>query len=282
MSSSTASAGSKRPALQDKTLHSADNQRVSKRLKPARTTSQDGDQETSKYFKKTRIKTKGKRNLSEQASESDSASESSTPKTSQRKNRSISPPASSRHVAIPKTAKPQSAHLSPSRSPKRKVKGNKDGSSALVITEHIGDIFDAPTNALLIHACNCKGHWGKGVALSFKKRYPEAFKVYAAHCQKPDEQILGKALLIPPQPGDVNQHFVGCVFTSAASGKCNMSHQRVERNADRSTSGGRVDSPHKILNATGPAVTDLLAQARSYINKTKGTVSELRMCKSKL
>lgn len=28
----------------------------------------------------------------------------------------------------------------------------------LMITEEVGDIFDAPDNAVIIHACNCLGH----------------------------------------------------------------------------------------------------------------------------
>ncbi|KAF3891950.1 hypothetical protein GY631_4499 [Trichophyton interdigitale] len=38
------------------------------------------------------------------------------------------------------------------------------------ITEIEGDLFLAPEGAALIHACNCQGSWGKGIALEFKNR----------------------------------------------------------------------------------------------------------------
>ncbi|KAI1908881.1 ADP-ribose 1''-phosphate phosphatase [Ophidiomyces ophidiicola] len=47
-----------------------------------------------------------------------------------------------------------------------------------------GDLFDAPDNAVLIHACNCQGSWGKGIAAIFRNKYPAAYRIYRAHCQK--------------------------------------------------------------------------------------------------
>ncbi|KAL4809305.1 hypothetical protein BDV18DRAFT_131747 [Aspergillus unguis] len=52
------------------------------------------------------------------------------------------------------------------------------------ITEVEGDLFDAPDNAALIHACNCQGAWGAGIAKVFKKKYPAAFKIYNDYCRK--------------------------------------------------------------------------------------------------
>ncbi|KAF8195532.1 hypothetical protein BJ912DRAFT_1056765 [Pholiota molesta] len=56
-----------------------------------------------------------------------------------------------------------------------------------------GDLFLAPPNSILVHACNTQGSWGAGIALAFK---------------------LGTCLLIP---GDV--HDIACLFTSRAYGK---------------------------------------------------------------
>ncbi|KAM5436311.1 ADP-ribose 1''-phosphate phosphatase [Microsporum ferrugineum] len=50
------------------------------------------------------------------------------------------------------------------------------------ITEIEGDLFLAPEGAALIHACNCQGSWGKGIALEFKNKYPAAYKIYRSYC----------------------------------------------------------------------------------------------------
>ncbi|CAP71044.1 uncharacterized protein PODANS_6_4140 [Podospora anserina S mat+] len=70
----------------------------------------------------------------------------------------------------------------------------------IVLTYEQGDLFDAPPNSVLIHACNTIGKWGGGIALAFKKSYPAAFEIYRKHCQEftPDE-LVGTALLIAPQ-----------------------------------------------------------------------------------
>lgn len=167
-------------------------------------------------------------------------------------------------------------------------------SNRLTLNERKGDIFSAASNTLIIHACNCQGSWGGGIALAFKKHYPEAFKVYAKHCHDNEpKSLLGTALLIPPaalisngrdsgvpvgapninstktpassskpKKAAEKQHFIGCLFTSNFYGK-------------------RKDSPSKILSATGPAMEDLLKQVRDW-NAAHGdgeTVGEVRMCK---
>ncbi|DAA74171.1 TPA_exp: hypothetical protein A8136_3669 [Trichophyton benhamiae CBS 112371] len=97
------------------------------------------------------------------------------------------------------------------------------------ITEIEGDLFLAPEGAALIHACNCQGSWGKGIALEFKNRYPAAYQIYRSYCldllanpqtglhptndtktgndtnnaiQRVTKLPEGTALVIPPQPGD--------------------------------------------------------------------------------
>lgn len=140
--------------------------------------------------------------------------------------------------------------------------------SKIKLIESIGDIFTAPPNTLIIHACNTEGSWGAGIAKAFKEKYPSAFKVYRDHCQLHGAELVGKALLIPPQgdDDDENQHFVGCLYTSLSKGR-------------------KVDSPAKILNATGPAVRDLLRQVKEYNNNNSHSagatsqVCESRMCK---
>ncbi|KAK4205807.1 hypothetical protein QBC40DRAFT_214856 [Triangularia verruculosa] len=70
----------------------------------------------------------------------------------------------------------------------------------LILAYQKGDLFDAPPNSVLIHACNTIGKWGGGIAATFKKYYPAAFEIYREHCQNhtPDE-LIGTALLIAPQ-----------------------------------------------------------------------------------
>jgi len=45
-----------------------------------------------------------------------------------------------------------------------------------------GNIFDSETEAI-VNAVNTVGIMGKGIALEFKKRYPENFKVYKNACE---------------------------------------------------------------------------------------------------
>ncbi|KAK1821225.1 ADP-ribose 1''-phosphate phosphatase [Friedmanniomyces endolithicus] len=113
-------------------------------------------------------------------------------------------------------------------------------SATLKVTEETGDLFAAPQNTLLVHACNCTGSWSAGIAQAFKTHYPSAYTRYSAHCATTSpEALIGTAQLIPPQAGSASKHFVGCLFTSRHYGR-------------------RKDSPVKILEATGPAMRDLL------------------------
>ncbi|KAK5724831.1 ADP-ribose 1''-phosphate phosphatase [Elasticomyces elasticus] len=134
--------------------------------------------------------------------------------------------------------------------------------NALTVTEEEGDIFDAPPNTLIIHACNCDGSWGGGIALAFKKHYPGAYEKYAAHCKRSGGDLVSTAYLIPPQAGDDSKHFVGCLFTSRHYGR-------------------RKDSPTKILGATKPAMLDLLKQVKDFnVKADEGDrVNEVRICK---
>lgn len=69
----------------------------------------------------------------------------------------------------------------------------------LQIIEEVGDIFDAPANTLIVHACNCQGSWGAGIAKAFKDRYPKAYMEYVRHWEDHEPAELFKfAQLIPP------------------------------------------------------------------------------------
>ncbi|KAK0362180.1 ADP-ribose 1''-phosphate phosphatase [Friedmanniomyces endolithicus] len=137
-------------------------------------------------------------------------------------------------------------------------------SATLKVTEETGDLFAAPPNTLLIHACNCTGSWSAGIAQAFKLHYPSAYQTYSNHCKATDpKDLIGTAQLIPPQAGSTRKHFVGCLFTSRHYGR-------------------RKDSPAAILEATGPAMRDLLRLVGEFNAGVSGDgerVGEVWMCR---
>ncbi len=73
----------------------------------------------------------------------------------------------------------------------------------------IGDIFASKAHAL-VNTVNCVGVMGKGIALDFKKRFPDMFKDYSARCRshavKPGvpylySDLLGTQVVIFPTKG---------------------------------------------------------------------------------
>ena len=131
----------------------------------------------------------------------------------------------------------------------------------LKVEERVGDIFDAPNNSVLIHACNCEGSWGAGIAAAFKKHYPKAFQKYRAHCNESSvNELRGTAFLIEPCEDDdeSRKHFVGCLFTSGGKGRTK-------------------DKPNVILERTGPTMRDLLRQIGNVGGGDE--IAEVRMCR---
>ena len=47
----------------------------------------------------------------------------------------------------------------------------------------LGNIFDSKCSTL-VNTVNCAGVMGKGIALEFKKRYPEMFREYQILCKE--------------------------------------------------------------------------------------------------
>jgi ADP-ribose 1''-phosphate phosphatase len=107
------------------------------------------------------------------------------------------------------------------------------------VTYITGDLFLAPPNSILIHACNTLGSWGAGIALAFRSKFPDAFEIYKAHCKAhSNEELIGTCLVIRSREGG---HDIACLFTSRAYGR-------------------RKDPPEEILNATRGAIKDLQRQ----------------------
>ncbi len=57
----------------------------------------------------------------------------------------------------------------------------------------IGDIFESKAQTL-VNTVNCVGVMGKGIALEFKKHFPEMYKDYVEKCQR-KEVVLGRPYL---------------------------------------------------------------------------------------
>lgn len=58
----------------------------------------------------------------------------------------------------------------------------------MVIEKASGDLLAANAEAL-VNTVNCVGVMGKGIALQFKRRFPQMFKDYAAACRRGEVQI---------------------------------------------------------------------------------------------
>lgn len=148
--------------------------------------------------------------------------------------------------------------------------GKPSTKSHITVSETIGDLFATPRSTLLLHACNCEGSWGGGIAKAFKSHYPAAFEKYNAHCKSRGAELLGSCFLIPPQLDSSDEgerdkaHWIGCLFTSVGKGK----------------KKGSVES---ILEATGAAMRDLLRQVRHVDREAPEYKSvglgEMKMCK---
>ncbi|KAH6613939.1 hypothetical protein C7974DRAFT_404097 [Boeremia exigua] len=135
-----------------------------------------------------------------------------------------------------------------------------DTSLSLQLTYRKGDMFgDVPKGCVLIHACNTQGHWGAGIAKAFKQQYPKAYAEHHRFCAKEHTKShpvpTGTAQLLTPQDG-AEQHWIGCLFTSAKYGKAK-------------------DKPDMILRNTGRSMQMLL----ELISQVDKEISQVRMCK---
>lgn len=64
-----------------------------------------------------------------------------------------------------------------------------------MITYSTGDLLDADVDAL-VNTVNTVGVMGKGLALQFKRRFPDNFRLYAAACKRGEVQ-LGRMFVAP-------------------------------------------------------------------------------------
>lgn len=103
-------------------------------------------------------------------------------------------------------------------------------------------LFDAPKNAIIIHACNAQGIWGAGIAEEFADRYPGSYEDYRAYC-KESYNVLGTGAL-SWKPVE-ESHWVGWIITSEGFGK-------------------NLDSPAQIKANTAVALFQLCKDIMSY------------------
>jgi ADP-ribose 1''-phosphate phosphatase len=82
-----------------------------------------------------------------------------------------------------------------------------------------------PADSYIAHATNCLGTWGSGFAKDLAALYPEACKVYEAHCEAqipkgarwPTREALAGTSFHIPASGDEKCHIVN-LFTSYGYG----------------------------------------------------------------
>jgi ADP-ribose 1''-phosphate phosphatase len=80
----------------------------------------------------------------------------------------------------------------------------------MIYEERLGDVFSQFTpGTFLVHACNCYGNWGMGIAKELQRRYPLAYEQHKRHCDS--SEILGTSQVIIPEN-------IVCLFTSIGFG----------------------------------------------------------------
>jgi O-acetyl-ADP-ribose deacetylase (regulator of RNase III) len=75
-----------------------------------------------------------------------------------------------------------------------------------MITYTQGDIFDQNVKAI-VNAVNCVGIMGKGLALQFKKKYPENFELYETACRQ-KRVVPGKMFICEISDDDNSQYII--------------------------------------------------------------------------
>ena len=76
-----------------------------------------------------------------------------------------------------------------------------------MIHRKTGDIFQEDVEAL-VNSVNCVGVMGRGVALQFKRRFPENFKAYAEACSRDEVQPGRMFVFETGQPGHIPQYII--------------------------------------------------------------------------
>lgn len=109
-------------------------------------------------------------------------------------------------------------------------------------------LFDVQGKVILVHAANCQGVMGSGIAKEFKQRFPEAVKAYEWDFDRSGQRGsmmppgAGQAKIYPTHNPDI---LMGCLFTSWNYGR-------------------NVDHPEAILTYTKSALPKFLRRLEGY------------------
>lgn len=101
-----------------------------------------------------------------------------------------------------------------------------------------GDLFKAPYGEVLLHSCNTMARWGAGIAVEFRKRYPEAHILYQQTCASKGSSLLGTSQLT-----SCNGHLIANLFVSKGYGWAKDSREEILFN----TASALKDLAHRIL-----------------------------------
>ena len=92
-------------------------------------------------------------------------------------------------------------------------------------------LFDAPTETIIVHACNSQGVWGSGIAKPFKDKYPSSFLDYNKFCMLANSKrgtACGRAGLSTFHESE--PHWVGWIVTSHNYGPLKDSPEQIKIN----------------------------------------------------
>ncbi|OCT49743.1 hypothetical protein CLCR_07183 [Cladophialophora carrionii] len=122
-----------------------------------------------------------------------------------------------------------------------------DPAPGFVIREIEGDIKDAPDRAVIVHAVNCQGVWGYGMAKELKNMSSDYEQERKLRLKGLDNLFIREVPI--PKP----RHWIACLFTSTGYGKRNMK-----------TNNPGKDSPSQILNHTRFALEEFRTRLEDY------------------
>lgn len=103
-------------------------------------------------------------------------------------------------------------------------------------------LFEAPIGSIIGQSCNTVGSWGAGIALEFKKLFPESFEKQMNLCKTSSIKI-GDYLL-----SEENGYGVLGIFTSIGFGSRKSSNQEILRGTFTSLSKFLSENPHRELH----------------------------------
>jgi ADP-ribose 1''-phosphate phosphatase len=84
-----------------------------------------------------------------------------------------------------------------------------------MVTHQKMNLFDAPPESIIVHACNSQGVWGSGIAKPFKEKYPFSFAEYHDLCNIWNQErgtACGVGFMSSFHPDET--HHVGWIVTS--------------------------------------------------------------------